>query len=146
MRTRSGIILINDGQLALIERHRMDKHYFSFPGGGVDEGESPLEAAIREAEEELGICIEIKQKSAEVHFGSNVQHYFLVEGFSGDFGTGRGEEYGEYDPVHGTYHPIWMPLVDLLNKNVLPRKLAEFVVKSVKEGWHREPVILIEEM
>jgi hypothetical protein len=39
-----------------------------------------------------------------------------------------------------------MPLVDVLNNNVLPRKLAEFVVKSVKEGWHREPVILIEEM
>ena len=145
MRTRSGIILINDGKLALIERHRLDRHYFSFPGGGVDEGESPQEAAIRETEEELGLHVVIKQKAAEVHFGANVQHYFLIEGFSGKFGTGAGEEYAEYNPVRGTYHPLWMLLVDVPGNNVLPRKLAELVVQSAKVGWQREPVILLEE-
>jgi len=41
MRTRAGIVLIQDGKVALIERHRAGLHYFVFPGGGVDEGESP---------------------------------------------------------------------------------------------------------
>ena len=121
-----------------------DRHYFAFPGGGVDEGESPQQAAIREAEEELGIQVEIKQKVAEVIFNGNTQHYFLAEKLSGEFGTGTGEEYGEYNPVHGTYHPLWMPLADVLNNNVLPRELAELVVRFAKEGWPAEPVIIIE--
>ena len=62
MRRRSGIILIENNKLALIERYRAGRHYFAFPGGGIDEGENPQETAVREAEEELGIKVEIKQK------------------------------------------------------------------------------------
>jgi 8-oxo-dGTP pyrophosphatase MutT (NUDIX family) len=145
MRQRSGIILIEDNKLALIERHRAEKHYFAFPGGGVDKGETPEQAAIREAEEELGIVVEIKQKVAEVVFNGKKQYYFLAEKLSGEFGSGTGEEYGEYNPVHGIYHPLWMPLADVLTHNVLPRELADLVVHSVKEGWSIEPVIIIKE-
>jgi 8-oxo-dGTP diphosphatase len=38
MRTRAGIILIEDDKVALIERHRAGLDYYVFPGGGVDEG------------------------------------------------------------------------------------------------------------
>jgi len=51
MRIRAGIVLIQDNKVALIERHRAGLHYFVFPGGGADEGESPEQAAIREAME-----------------------------------------------------------------------------------------------
>lgn len=146
MRRRSAIILIEEEKLALIERHRAGKHYFSFPGGGVDKGESPQEAAIREAEEELGIHVEIIQKVAEVIFNGNPQYYFLARKIGGEFGTGTGEEYGEYSPMHGTYHPLWMPLADVLNNNVLPLELAKLVVRAAKEGWPAEPVIIIEKI
>ena len=120
-------------------------HYFALPGGGIDQGESPQQAAIREAEEELGIRVEIKHKVADVLFNGNTQYYFLVEKISGEFGTGSGEEYGEYNPKHGTYLPLWMPMADVLNNNVLPRELADLVVRSAKEGWPVAPVIIIEE-
>ena len=144
MRNRSAIILIEGNKLALIERHRSERHYFSFPGGGIDKGESPQEAAIREAEEELGILVELKQKVAVVVLWEKTQHYFLAEKISGEFGTGTGEEYGEYNPQHGTYHPIWMPLEDVLTHNVLPREVADLVVHSAREGWSPEPVLIIE--
>jgi 8-oxo-dGTP diphosphatase len=145
MRNRAGIILVKDNKLALVERHRSDRHYFSFPGGGIDKEESPEEAAIREAEEELGIVVELKQKVAVVVLWEKTQHYFLAENFSGEFGTGTGEEFGEYNPEHGTYQPIWMPLADVLTHNVLPRELADLVVRFAKEGWPVEPVIIIDE-
>ncbi len=145
MRNRSGIILIEENKLALIERQRAGSHYFAFPGGGIDQGESPQQAAIREAEEELGIRVEIKHKVADVLFNGNTQYYFLVEKISGEFGTGTGDEYGEYNPIHGTYLPLWMPMADVLNNNVLPRELAHLVVRSIKEGWPIAPVIIIEE-
>jgi len=144
MRIRAGCILIEQNKLALIERLRGDRHYFTFPGGGVDEGESHEQAAVREMEEELGLHVKVIRKIADVRFDGNLQIYFLAEKIIGEFGTGTGEEYGEYDPVHGTFHPRWMELDEVLNNNVLPRELRELVVKSVHEGWPEETVIILE--
>jgi 8-oxo-dGTP diphosphatase len=145
MRNRSGIILIEEGKLALIERHRAGTHYFVFPGGGIDERESPQQTAIREAEEELGIKVEIKQKVAEVLFDQHIQFYFLAEKLGGEFGTGMGEEYGEYNPIHGRYNPCWIPLADVLNNNVLPRELAKLVIQFSRQGRPTQPVTILEE-
>jgi len=145
MRQRAGIILIRDDQVALIERHRAGLHYFIFPGGGMDDGESAEEAAIREAEEELGIKVEIKQKIAEIQFKVNRQYYFLVNWMDGEFGTGTGDEYGEYDPAHGTYLPLWMPVNEITEKNVLPKPLVKIVLQGHKDGWPAGPITIIEE-
>ncbi|MDO8755538.1 MAG: hypothetical protein Q7J80_16705, partial [Anaerolineales bacterium] len=73
------------------------------------------------------------------------QAYFLVNKTSGEFGTGTGEEYGGFDPAHGTYLPLWMPLEDILNQNVVPRELAALVVQSHQQGWPTEPVVIFED-
>src|SRR5688572_12870616 len=140
MRTRAGIILIEDNKIALIERHRAGLDYFVFPGGGVDEGESPEQAAVREAMEELGITVVIKQKVAEVQVGQKSrQVYFLAEQTGGEFGTGIGEEYTDsdpYSPEEGIYIPIWMPVDELQHhQNIYPADVAKLVMRSVGEGW-----------
>ena len=144
MRIRAGCILIEDGKLALIERHRGDLHYFTFPGGGVDVGESHEEAAVREMEEETGLQVKVIRKIADVYFNGNLQPFFLVERVSGEYGTGTGEEFGEYNALHGTYRPMWMPVSDVLNHNVLPRPLAELVSEAAQEGWPKEPLVILE--
>jgi len=116
----------------------------------VDEGESPEEGAIREAMEELGVQVAIKQKVAEIHFGRTSRHiYFLVERVSGEFGTGTGEEFTDADPDHpqeGIYIPIWMPDEELPQRqNIYPSDLTKLVIKSTREGWSKEPVVLFAE-
>lgn len=150
MRIRAGIVLIQDNKVALIERHRAGLHYFIFPGGGVDEGESPEQAAIRETMEELGIEVVIQRKVAEVHLGpKSRQIYFLVERTGGEFGTGTGEEFihsAPDDPRSGAYVPIWMTFDELSQQeNVFPVDVAKLVLKSVNEGWPQEVVIAFEE-
>ena len=140
MRIRAGIVLIEDNKVALIERHRAGLHYFVFPGGGVDEGESPEQAAIREAMEELGVEVAIKQKVAEVKVGQGSrQIYFLVEQTGGKFGAGVGEEYTDSDPQspeEGIYIPVWMPIDELQHhQNIYPADVAKLVMRSVGEGW-----------
>lgn len=144
MRVRAGCILIENDRVALIERHRAGRHYFTFPGGGVDQGESHEYAAVREMQEELGLHVRVIRKIAEVHFNGNLQPYFLVETEAGEFGTGTGKEFGEYDPTRGTYHPVWMPVGEIIRQNVVPRTLAELVFRSVRQGWSDEPVTIIE--
>jgi 8-oxo-dGTP pyrophosphatase MutT (NUDIX family) len=150
MRIRAGIVLIEENKVALIERHRAGLHYFVFPGGGVDEGESPEQAAIREAMEELGIEVAIKQKVAEIQIGrKSRQVYFLVEHTNGEFGTGAGEEYTDSDPndpEEGIYFPVWMPIDELLlHDKVYPVAVARLVVKSVQEGWSKDAIVAFED-
>ncbi len=144
MRIRAGGILIEDNKLALIERHRGERHYFSFPGGGVDKGETFEEAVIREIAEELGLHVQVLRRIADLRFNGEMQYYFLVEKIGGEFGTGTGEEYREYDPNYGTYQPLWLPIVDLPNHNILPPKLAQLVIRSLANGWPAETVIISE--
>ena len=150
MRVRAGIVLTQDTNVALIERHRAGLDYFVFPGGGVDEGESPEQAAVREAREELGIEVEIKQKIVEIQFGQKSRHvYFLAEQTGGEFGTGRGEEYTDTDPdspEEGIYIPIWMPIDELRrHENIYPVEVSRLVVKSLQEGWQNSDSVLFEE-
>jgi 8-oxo-dGTP diphosphatase len=150
MRTRAGIVLIQGNKVALIERHRAGLDYFVFPGGGVDEGETPEQAAIREAMEELGVEVVIRQKVAEFQMGQkSKQVYFLVEQMGGEFGTGIGEEYTDADPGdpdEGIYIPVWIPIDELLlREKIYPVELTGMVVKSQIEGWADIPRSLFEE-
>jgi 8-oxo-dGTP diphosphatase len=148
MRTRAGVVLIENNQVALIERHRAGLDYFVFPGGGMDDGETPEQAAIREAMEELGVEVAIRQKVAIIHFDQSTQVYYLVDRVSGEFGTGSGEEYTDADPndpQEGVYVPVWMPIDELQNlPKVFPADLAQLVLKSRAGGWPGEPVMIDE--
>lgn len=150
MRVRAGIVLIEDDKVALIERHRAGLDYFVFPGGGVDEGETPEQAAVREAMEELGVDVAIGQKVAEIHFDQSTQYYFLAGRLGGEFGTGTGEEFTDSDPddpEEGIYVPIWMPIDELSNhEKVFPADVAKLVVRSMTDGWPQEPVIVNERL
>ena len=148
MRTRAGIILIENDKVALIERHRAGLHYFVFPGGGVDEAETPEQGAIREAMEELGVEVVIRQKVAVIHFEQSTQVYFLVMRVGGEFGSGTGEEYTDSDPndpTEGIYIPVWMPIDELpRHEMIFPETLAKLVVKAMSDGWADEPVVIYE--
>ena len=148
MRTRAGIVLIEDNKVALIERHRGGLDYFVFPGGGVDEGETPEQGAIRETMEELGLEVVIKQKLAIIHFSQSDQFYYLVERVGGKFGTGTGEEFTDADPDNpdeGVYIPIWMPVEELpQHEKIFPESIAKLVLESRIKGWPDKPVIIDE--
>lgn len=134
MRTRAGIVLIEDKKVALIERHRAGLDYFVFPGGGVDDGETPEQAAVREAMEELGIEVVIRRKVAELRFVAGNHFYFSVERVGGEFGSGRGEEYSAdpNDPTEGIYIPIWMSIAELSqHENIYPTEMVEIVLNML---------------
>ena len=136
---------MQNDRIALIERHRGDLHYFTFPGGHIDEGEKPEQTAIRETMEELGLEVVIKKLVARMSWQGKWQYYFLVTVTGGTFGTGTGEEMHHPSPERGTYHPIWMPLKNVSSQPLLPHEMADLLQKWVKEGWPEQTVVIPEE-
>jgi 8-oxo-dGTP pyrophosphatase MutT (NUDIX family) len=140
-RERVAAILIQGGEIALIERHRLGRHYFVFPGGGVESGENFVEALVREMEEETGLQVNVQRLIADVWFHGMPQHYFLVDAVGGEFGNGQGEEYTTpLPPEVGTYHPVWMSISDLPHQAVLPPVIANLVLRSYPSGWPESPL------
>jgi len=142
---RAAAIIIQEHQTALIERHRSDEHYFVFPGGQVEEGESLEEAVRREIMEELGVTIVVGPLVAEVTFRGRQHYYFLATITGGIFGTGTGPEFsGAYPPERGTYTPCWLPIADLQTEPIRPQALAALVQSAVGTGWPEQPQHLID--
>jgi 8-oxo-dGTP diphosphatase len=135
MSYRAAIVLLQDDMIALIERHRAGLHYFTFPGGHVERGETPEKAAVREAREELGLDVSILRLLAEIWWNAKPQYYYLAEAVGGVFGTGSGEEIHHPRPKKGSYLPVWVPVQGMLDLKVLPRVLAEMTVRSRSAGW-----------
>jgi len=55
----AGSLIVEDGEILLL--YREDEEHWEVPGGKVEEDESPTEAAVREAEEEIGVEIELRK-------------------------------------------------------------------------------------
>lgn len=129
---RSGVIVIENNNLALIKRVRDGRTYYTFPGGGIEPGETAEQAAVREALEELGVHVVIDRLAARVEFvdmhprgARREQFYFLAHVQGGTFGTGTGPEFSE-DRIaaRGSYTPVWIPLDQLRSHTVRPAMLA----------------------
>ena len=48
-------IIIRDGRVAMVESRKY--HYWKFPGGGIEEGETLCDTLIREVREEAGLSV-----------------------------------------------------------------------------------------
>lgn len=56
----TGIILVRDGKILLTVRgNEPSKGLYDLPGGYVEDGEHPRDAAVREAKEELGVDVKL---------------------------------------------------------------------------------------
>ena len=106
MKIKSGAIVEIDGKIALIKRVRNNHEYYVFPGGGIEAGETPEEAAIREIKEELGIDIEIEKLLTTLTFNNKLQYYFHAKYIKGEFVSGDGEEFLHINIDRVTYTPV----------------------------------------
>lgn len=112
--------------VALIKRVREGQEYYVYPGGEIENEESPEQAAVRETFEELGVHISIKDSLGIVNY-TGVQYFFIAEVIGGTFGTGQGKEFSGEVRDRGAYEPTWIELDNLLSLDVHPIEIAEKV-------------------
>ena len=66
-------VIVRDGAVLLTRYTATDPPRWSLPGGGLDHGEDPRDAAVREVEEETGYRVELRQLLTVESFRALVQ-------------------------------------------------------------------------
>ena len=54
-RDRAQAFVCRNGKILLVEHVMRGRDFYNLPGGGLEEGETPEEAALRELQEETGV-------------------------------------------------------------------------------------------
>lgn len=55
MRNRSMAIVIRDNKILMEKVFYFNRYFYTIPGGGIEEGETPEQTALRELKEECGL-------------------------------------------------------------------------------------------
>ena len=110
-----------DNKVLLIERYKkVDNvllHYYTIPGGGVEEGETYQDAAIRETKEETCCDIKIIKELIKEDYPGGRCYWFYGKYLSGTPTLG-GEEKERNNP-DDSYKVVLVPFNDLDNINIL---------------------------
>jgi len=141
MRERASIALIHNGELLLLYRFKHGQEYYCLPGGGIDQGETAEQAAIREMKEEANIDVIIteqlwKYQNDEVQ---NLEHILLATDY-----TGTPEIVG-YDKMRQSddnyYRLEWIPLYELKYTNLLPVEIKNRLIERFGQKWRWDKLV-----
>ena len=107
------LFVIKEGRILLIEKKRgLGAGKINGPGGKIDPGETPLQAIIRETQEELVITPHAPRKLGELKFSMSDHPDILCHVYRSDDFTGTPTETDEAVPVWASldeipYHRMW---------------------------------------
>jgi 8-oxo-dGTP pyrophosphatase MutT (NUDIX family) len=96
---RGDLPLAPDDELLLIRKRRgLGADLYNGPGGKVEPGETPAEAAVRETREETGVSVGDVAKRGEFDFYFGDEHVFCCHVFVGRDVSGESEDTPEAFP------------------------------------------------
>ncbi len=139
-------IVIRDGKLLAILRHRDNQVYYVFPGGHVDEGETLEQTCAREVLEETSVVArpfrelyKFWYEDHKHHRGDGWQTFMACEYQSGEPQKTDAEEYT--DPLRrgGTYEPVWLDMEELEKVDLRPSFVKKQLLKDYRKKGARLP-------
>lgn len=128
-RKRASVLVYDEKTHSVLLMYRFEKgkERYVIPGGGVEEGESFIAAAVREIKEETNLDIVIDRELNIRRTTNCTELVFLSKEFSGELGL-FGEE---LDRMHAdnVYRPEWVALDGVLNGKI--PVYPKFVLKKL---------------
>jgi ADP-ribose pyrophosphatase YjhB (NUDIX family) len=103
------IVYDKEGKVALL--HATKKSYHKLPGGGVEQGESIMEALHREVMEEIGCKIEhIRELGIVEEFRNKFKLHQLSYVYIADLAGEKGTPDLEEDEIADGFETVWLTL------------------------------------
>ncbi len=78
MRNRSVVFVVRNRKILMEKLCYAGKTFYSIPGGGIEQGETPEQTAIRELKEECGLDGTIIRKLTELYNHDRTEYVFEV--------------------------------------------------------------------
>lgn len=107
-------IIMHDNKLLLMERWRDGLHYFSIPGGGIEDGETPRQTVVRELREETGCEVEVGRELYLLKLANGTDHrIFLGKYITGEPHLPHDSPEALHQHDGDRFQPCWVPVADL---------------------------------
>ena len=133
---RAGVIIYNPflDKILLIHRWKDGQEYFVIPGGTIEPGEKPLEAALREMKEEIDLTFSADQLRTAFSLNNQgkEEYYFYTELSTADTPLMQGEE-AQRSSLQNIYQPKWVSLQELYNYNLRPEILKSLLLEFLTQ-------------
>lgn len=113
-RIRAGALLIHDHKLLTYFFDGPQGSFWRIPGGGVETGETPAQAAVRELREEMNLEITLQQALGPFHLSNRDQWYFLAAADPARLPQDHAPALEEHCTVQ------WLPLAHLAQFDIRP--------------------------
>lgn len=141
-RNRAVAIVLDHDKLLVIHR-KNSRDYYTFPGGGVENGETNEQAAVREIKEETSIDCEVGPLAYELHYDNGDTHYyFWAKYIAGEPAIMPGTNEFEANALgFNTYTPEWVPVSELAHTTVFPLEVRDKLIQDMQNGFSSDPVI-----
>ncbi len=126
MKVRAAAIVLQGSDVLLMHRRRADTEYYTLPGGGVEPGETPVRACVRELKEETSLDVEVRTEVCVFENRGRREHYFLVTEFVGTPELGGPEHV--ICSSQNSYALVWVKLDRLHRINLKPEPIREKIL------------------
>jgi len=132
--TRISVVVIEDGKILLVKHRKGNKQYWVLPGGRLEYGETFIDCAVRELQEETGLVIEVEK------------FIFLSEAIAPDRSRHIVNVYLKAKVVGGKLQlgdePVlagvdFLPLADLENVTLFP-PIAHIIKAGANNKWQEK--------
>lgn len=140
-RPRAAAIVIHDNKLLVMYR-KNDQEYYTFPGGGIESGETNEEAVIREVKEEASLDVEVEKLVYELHHDNgDIHYYFLCRYLKGEVAVQPGtNEYEDNVLGNDIHQPQWLPFQDISEAVLYPFEVKNRLIIDRMRGFSNQVV------
>ena len=116
MRNRSVAFVIRDNKILLEKLYYYNRYFYSIPGGGIEDGETPEQAVLRELKEECGLDGTIVRKLSETYNQGRTEHAYEVS-IPDDQEPIVGYDPEEPSDAQSIKDVVWMSLDEMSEKD-----------------------------